>query len=167
MRICKENVGGFRYEPRGDWFSFAKVRKRSFFCSCISQRRTHNIYVIHRNDFCVPQSAEVRIYLITFEIWIFILQNPMDSLQEAFIHPPELCETRFIMDARTLFHVFFWTVDNKLPLTPLKVLAGTGQCFNITLIGFVWKKKVTLRMLRGWVKHRLIFKSFLPRKTFQ
>ncbi len=27
----------------------------------------------------------------------------MDSLQEAFIHPPAPCETRFIMDARTLF----------------------------------------------------------------
>jgi len=26
-RICKENVGGFRNKPRGDWFSFAKVRK--------------------------------------------------------------------------------------------------------------------------------------------
>ncbi len=30
----------------------------------------------------------------------------MDSLQEAFIHPPELCEGRFIMDVCTLFHVF-------------------------------------------------------------
>ncbi len=52
----------------------------------------------------------------------------MDSLQEAFIHPPELCETRFITDACTLFHVF-WTVDNKHPLTPLKGLEEPGQCF--------------------------------------
>ncbi len=29
----------------------------------------------------------------------------MDSLQEAFIHPPELCEGRFITDACTLFDV--------------------------------------------------------------
>ncbi len=29
------------------------------------------------------------ILIITFEIWIFFLQNRMDSLQEAFIHPPE------------------------------------------------------------------------------
>ncbi len=33
----------------------------------------------------------------------------MDSLQEAFIHPPEPCEARFFMDSRTLFYVF-WTV---------------------------------------------------------
>ncbi len=29
----------------------------------------------------------------------------MDSLQEAFIHPPEPCEAHFITDARTLFDV--------------------------------------------------------------
>ncbi len=43
---------------------------------------------------------------ITLEIWIFFLQKCMDSLQEAFIHPPELCEARFIMDAHLLFDVF-------------------------------------------------------------
>uniref|UniRef100_A0A672N3G6 DUF5577 domain-containing protein n=1 Tax=Sinocyclocheilus grahami TaxID=75366 RepID=A0A672N3G6_SINGR len=32
--ICKEKFGGFRYKPRGDWFSFAKVRKLCFLCSC-------------------------------------------------------------------------------------------------------------------------------------
>ncbi len=36
----------------------------------------------------------------------------MDLLQEAFIHHPEQCEARFIMDARTLFNVF-WTVEQK------------------------------------------------------
>ncbi len=39
---------------------------------------------------------------ITYEIWIFILQKRMDSLQEAFIHPPEPCEARFITDERSL-----------------------------------------------------------------
>ncbi len=38
----------------------------------------------------------------------------MDSLQEAFIHPPEPCEARFITDALTLFHVS-WTVEQKTP----------------------------------------------------
>ncbi len=38
----------------------------------------------------------------------------MDSLQEAFIHAPEPCETRFIMDARTLFDDL-WTVEQKHP----------------------------------------------------
>ncbi len=33
----------------------------------------------------------------------------MDSLQEAFIHAPDPCEARFIMDVCTLFDVF-WTV---------------------------------------------------------
>ncbi len=36
----------------------------------------------------------------------------MDSLQEAFIHPPEPCEACFIMDERALFDVL-WTVQQK------------------------------------------------------
>ncbi len=51
-----------------------------------------------------------------FEIWIFLLQKRMDLLQEAFIHTLEPCEACFIMDVRTLFHVF-WTVD-KTPAYP-------------------------------------------------
>ncbi len=39
-------------------------------------------------------------------------QTCMDSLQEAFIHPPEPCEARFIMDEHTLFD-YFWTVEQK------------------------------------------------------
>ncbi len=40
----------------------------------------------------------------------------MDSLQEAFIHPPKPCESSFIMDAHPLFDVF-WTVEqNTFPL---------------------------------------------------
>ncbi len=31
--FVKKNVRGFRYKPRGDWFSFAKVRKLCFRCS--------------------------------------------------------------------------------------------------------------------------------------
>ncbi len=31
----------------------------------------------------------------------------MDSLQEAFIHTPEPCDARFIMDAHFLFNVLF------------------------------------------------------------
>ncbi len=67
------------------------------------------------------------------------LSKRMDSLQEVFIHPPELCEARFITDAHTLF-TYFWTVD-KNPLTPLSGLEGLGR-FLIKLIIFVWKKKV-------------------------
>ncbi len=68
---------------------------------------------------------------IYVKIWIFFLQKRMDSLQEAFFHPPEPCEARFIIDARALFD-YFWTVEQKHP--PI--------IFNITQIGFVWKKKV-------------------------
>ncbi len=50
----------------------------------------------------------------------------MDSVQEAFIHPPKPCEGHFIMDARVLFHIF-WTVDDKHLLTPLKCLEEPGQ----------------------------------------
>ncbi len=34
-------------------------------------------------------------------------------LQEAFIHPPEPCEARFIMDGCALFDLI-WTVEQKL-----------------------------------------------------
>ncbi len=100
-------------------------------------------YVICLDGFRIQQSAEVRKKVfITFEIWIFILQKRMDSLQEAFIHPPppEPCDD-FIKDARTLFHVF-WTVDKKHPINPIVRLGGARTIFNITPIGFVWKKKV-------------------------
>ncbi len=64
----------------------------------------------------------------------------------------------FIMDARALFDVF-WTFEQKHPPTAMITLGITRTIFNITPIGFVWKKKViyTYRMPRGWVKHRLIF----------
>ncbi len=89
----KKNVRGFRYKPKGDWFSFPKIRKHCFLCSCVSQRRARAMptsYVIRLDGFRVPQSAEVRKKLfITFEIWIFILPKRMDSLQETSIHALE------------------------------------------------------------------------------
>ncbi len=60
----------------------------------------------------------------------------MDSLQEAFIHPPEPCEARFITDARTLFHIF-WTVDKKHPFIPIVRLGGARTIFIIAL-NIVW-----------------------------
>ncbi len=63
--FVKKNVRGFRYKPSENWFSFAKVRKLCFLCSCkqtcgtsISQRRaTPTSYVIRRNSFRVRQIA--------------------------------------------------------------------------------------------------------------
>ncbi len=53
---------------------------------------------------------------------------------------PELCETCFIMDTRALFD-YFWTFEYKHPPTSIVRLEEPGS-FNITPIGFVWKKKV-------------------------
>ncbi len=126
--FVKKNVGGFHYKPRGDWFSFAKVRKLCFLCSCkqtretsISQRRTRCAYFLRHPPERLPRttvSRSERKVFITFEIWIFFLQKRMDSLQEAFIHPPEPCEGRFITDACALFDVF-WTVEQKHPPTAM------------------------------------------------
>ncbi len=58
----------------------------------------------------MTDSRNDRKVFITFEIWIFVLQKRMDSLQEVFIHAPEPCEARFIMDVRALFDVI-WTVE--------------------------------------------------------
>ncbi len=60
----------------------------------------------------------------------------MESLQEAFIHAPELCEAHYIMDACTLFDVF-WTVKEKHPPTAMKRFGIARTIFNITPIGFV------------------------------
>ncbi len=86
-------------------------------------------------------SRSERKVFITFEIWIFFLQKHMDSLQEAFIHAPELCDACFITDARALFNVF-WTVEQKHPPTAMIELRSARTIFNITPTGFVWKKKV-------------------------
>ncbi len=42
----------------------------------------------------------------------------MDSLQEAFIDPPEPCETHFIMDAHSLFESFRTVEKNNAHLLP-------------------------------------------------
>ncbi len=73
---------------------------------------------------------------ITFEIWIFFLQKHMDSLQEAFNHPPEPCKAHFITDATALFNVF-WTVKEKHPPTAMIELRSARNFFYITLIGFI------------------------------
>ncbi len=55
--FLNKNVRGFRYKPRENWFSFAKVRKRCFLCFCketlVFSRltfacATHTSYVIRQ-----------------------------------------------------------------------------------------------------------------------
>jgi len=72
----------------------------------------------------------------TFEIWILFSQKRMDSLQEAFIHPREPCEARFITDVQSLFDDL-WTVQLQHPLTAMIELGIARTIFNITMIGFV------------------------------
>ncbi len=52
----------------------------------------------------------------------------MDSLQEAFILPPEPCEAHLIMDVHALFDVF-WTVKQKHPLTAMIKLRRARTIF--------------------------------------
>uniref|UniRef100_A0A9J7ZFG7 Large ribosomal subunit protein uL23 n=1 Tax=Cyprinus carpio carpio TaxID=630221 RepID=A0A9J7ZFG7_CYPCA len=65
----------------------------------------------------------------------------MDSLQEAFIHPPEPCEARFIMDAHALFDDL-WTIQLQHLLAAMTELGIARTIFYLTLTGFVLKKKV-------------------------
>ncbi len=61
----------------------------------------------------------------------------MDSLQEAIIHPPELCEAHCIMDVRSLFDVF-WTDEQKHPPTAMIMS-------QITYVTMVHRGNETLR----------------------
>ncbi len=112
------------------------------FCSLstfITNHATPTSYVLRHPpellDRTTVSGSEKKVF-ITFHIWICILQKSMDTLQEAFIHPPEPCDARFITDARTLFQVF-WTVDKKTRTYPIVRLGGARTIFYITLIGFV------------------------------
>ncbi len=72
---------------------------------------------------------------ITNEIWIFSYKTH-GFATGGLIHPPELCEARFITDARTLFDVF-WTVEQKHPPTAMIEIRRARANFNATTIGFV------------------------------
>ncbi len=74
---------------------------------------THTSYIIHLERLLhMTVSGSERKVFITFQIWIFFLKECINSLQEAFIHPPEPREARFIMDGCALLD-FFWTGKKK------------------------------------------------------
>ncbi len=52
----------------------------------------------------------------------------MESLQEAFIHAPELCEAYFTTDRCTLFDVL-WTVEQKHQPTAMIKLGTANNNF--------------------------------------
>ncbi len=90
-------------EPKGDWFSIAKVRKLCFLCSCkqmlVFARLTcacticiHTVSSAGKAVSCEraydsQRKSHKTVYIILHMDFIF-LQKCMDSLQEAFIHTP-------------------------------------------------------------------------------
>ncbi len=66
------------------------------------QNAGHELEGPDRGFVKTKQKPEVREKCsLHLKIWMFFLQKCMDSLQEAFIYPPEPCEACFIMDAHT------------------------------------------------------------------
>ncbi len=64
----------------------------------ISTWHARDTYVLRHPPGLLPLMAvrcSEREVIITFEIWIFSLQKRKDSLQGAFIHPPEVQGSRF------------------------------------------------------------------------
>ncbi len=85
-----------------------------------------------------------------------IYKKCMDSLQEAFIHTPEPCDARFIMDAHFLFDVL-WTVEQKAS-THCNDNAWRGQdhfLYNSYCINL--KEESHTHLCLVGVKTRLIF----------
>ncbi len=60
----------------------------------------------------------------------------MDSLQEAFNHPPESYEACFIIDACALFD-YIWTVEQKHPPSSTNAYAWKGILVHCILQGQV------------------------------
>ncbi len=102
FNISQEETG-FPLVKYGNFASFAPVNK-------LTRLAYLRGAYLRRNSFLVRHIAYVRKVFIMLEIQIYFLQKCMVSLQEAFIHPLEPCEARFIEDGCTLFD-FFWTVE--------------------------------------------------------
>ncbi len=150
MRICKENVGGFRYEPRGDWFSFAKVRKRSF-SEAHARRLRHPPERFPSTT--VSGSENLFNYIWNMDIY---LTKSHGFTTRGLYSPPGAAWGMFYYGC-SHFISRLLSCWQQTPSYPTERLGGDRTMFNITLIGFFWKKKVTPRMLWGRVKHGVIF----------
>ncbi len=108
----------------------------------IINHSTPTSYVIHRNGFRVRPIAEViEKCLLHLKYGYFSYKNAWIRYRRPLFTPPEPCKAHFIMDARALINMF-WTVEQKHPPTAMIELRSVRTIFNITPIGFVWKKKV-------------------------
>ncbi len=92
--FVKENVGEFRYKPRGDWFTFAKVRKLCL----LKQMRETSISQRHAQRIRPTSSAGTLLHttvsrsdrkvFISFEICIFFLQKLIDFWPARGLYSP-------------------------------------------------------------------------------
>ncbi len=115
--FVKKKVGGFRYKPRGDWSSFAKVRKLCFLCSCKQTWErlayltgvcgTHTSYVICRN-------AD----------WLY---SPPGAMWGTFY-------------CGWMHFIYFWTVEKNTCLLQFLTLGRARIIFNIHCPPKVWKR---------------------------
>ncbi len=119
--FVKKNVRGFRYKPRGDWFSFGKVRKLCFLCSCkqtlVFARLTWACATPTSGGICrkgslfwkrVQQLAEVTQNCLYHFKYGYLKKKKTGGLYS----PAEPCEGHFNMDGCALFD-YFWTVEQK------------------------------------------------------
>ncbi len=87
---------------------------------------------------------------------MFFLQKHIDSLQEAFVHPPEPCEARFIMDRCDYLHFFELLNRNTTDCHYKARKSRTFFKYYSDWIHLKEKKSYTPRMPWGWVNHGLI-----------
>ncbi len=147
--FVKKNAGGFRYKPRGDWFSFGKVRKHCFLSSCkqtlflarracaapavrpISSTRRQSLL----NARTTVGESYTTVYCLKKQKF---LQKFIDLLQEAFIHVRHIL---IWMDA--LYVTTFGLLNKNTHPCHYRLKLGRARTIlNITSVGFVWEKKV-------------------------
>ncbi len=84
---------------------------------------------------------------------IFLTQTHRFTSEGIYLPPRAVWSTFFMMDGCT----FFWASKSQPPFTAIIKLGRTSTIFYITLIVFIWNKKVSPRMAWGWVNHGVIF----------
>ncbi len=160
----------FRYKPRGDWFSFAKVENLVSFAPVNKLVRlaylwgtcaAHTSYVIRWNGFRIWQLDEVREKcLLSLKYGYFSYNFFSHSLQEAFIHPPEPCKAHLLwMHALYLMSFGLWNKNTHHTCQPSRFSLGFSvfyhsiQPFKYFPVFFIFllKKNPTGRFLYVYI----------------
>ncbi len=139
------NVGGFWYEPRGDWFSFGKVRKLCFLCSCKQTRET-SISQMRARHIRPPSSAGTAcMYQDSQQKWekksLLCLKYGYSSYKSAWIrYRRPLFTTR-----SRVRHVLLW----------MRASVGRYGHFSYRHIASLWDRRYTiLSCMGGWGQER-------------